>query len=193
MSCITLSKSITPNCEALKRPGGVGKRVFLGSVLDISALTFNTTNTHDLEAIAMKTGKQLVQVVGRPAKSSATTTFEDGENFSLRNQQVNVIAYARTAAERQALEDIIEQDQMFAVVERNDGQFEVYGISLLNYSNWGLKVTGGSYNTGVELNDETGVTLELTGGFKNMPLVFDETETYANNVAALVALLTPAA
>ena len=193
MSCITLSKSITPNCEALKRPGGLAKRIFLGSVLDINALTFDNTNTHDLTSITMKSTKQLIQVVGRPAKSSAATTFEDGENFSLRNQAVNAVVYAKSPAERQALDEIIEQDQVFAVVERNDGQFEVYGISLVNYQNWGLKVTGGSYNTGVELNDETGVTLELTGGFKNMPLVFDATETYANNLAALVALLTPAA
>lgn len=192
MSCISLSKSITPDCAALKRPGGVGRRAWLGSVLDISALTFGQTNTHDLEAIAMKSTKRIVEVIGRPAKSSATTTFEDGENFSLRNQAVNLVLYAKTAAQRQALEEIIEQDQLFVVLERNDAQFEVYGISLINFANWGLKVTGGSYNTGIELNDETGVTLELTGGFKNVPLVFDEEETYANNLAALTALLTPA-
>jgi hypothetical protein len=192
MSCISLSNSITPNCEALKRPGGLAKRVFLGSVLDINSITFDNTNPYDVTALTFKTGKRAIEVIGRPAKSSAATTFEDGENFSLRNQALNVITYIRTPAERKALDEIINQDQVFGIVERNDGKFEVYGINLTNYQNWGLKVTGGSYNTGVELNDETGVTLELTGGFTNVPLTFGDAASNATNLAALIALLTPA-
>jgi len=192
MSCISLSTSITPDCAALKRPGGVNKRVFIGSVLDISSITFGSTNGHDLEGLTMKQGKKMVEVVGRPAKHSAGTNFEDGENFTLRTHTLNLVAYARTAPELKALDDIIEQDQLFAIVERNDSRFEVFGISLINYPSWGMKVVGGSYSTGVELNDANGFTLEVSGGFKNLPLTFDESETYANNLAALTALLTAA-
>lgn len=191
-SCVSLSNSITPDCAALKRPGGANKRVFLGSVTDLSSVTFDNTDSYNATALAFKTGKQAIEVVGKKAKNTGGASFEEGENLTVRNHSVTVITYPKTAAHRKALDEIISQDQVFAVVERLDGEFELFGLSTANYESWGMKVTGGSYEIGIEVNDMNGYTLEFTGEMLNVPIVFGEGKTYAENVTDLVALLTPA-
>lgn len=187
--CVSLSNSITPDCAALKRPGGANKRVFLGSVTDLASVAITG---HNVTAMTFKTGKRAVEVVGKRAKNTAGAEFEEGENLTIRNHTMTVITYPKTAADRGALDAIISQDSVFGIIERLDGQFEVFGISTENFASWGMKVTGGNYAVGIEVNDMNGYTLEFSGQLLNVPLVFGEGETYSDNLTALTALLTPA-
>lgn len=44
MACNELIRGINPNCEATRKPGGLNKRIYVGLLSDLSAVTFGSGN-----------------------------------------------------------------------------------------------------------------------------------------------------
>lgn len=270
MACVpSLLKGVQGSCNALKKVGGLNKRIYLGSVDDIDSVTFGADNANSITAITFKspvtstgsaitmaspgvatvtstadletgqvititanTGASLVggttivgqtftitvingttfslnaavtgaastgftftyatkgltQWIGKRDKNSAGVEIEVGENVNIRTQTVTPIVYYETAEDLSYLDALIDQEQIFAIVETVAGSLETYGINKTSFDSFGLKVTAGSMTSGVVLNDSTGATFTLSGGLTNLQLIYNPATSLAANIAALDAL-----
>lgn len=189
MACETdLLKGIQGSCNAIKKVGGLNKRIYLGLVQYIESVTFGASNANSVTAITFKDGKGLTQWTGKKDKNSATVELEPGENVNIRNQSVIPIIYYETALELSYLDSLVDQEQVFAIVETVAGSLEVFGINKTNFGSFGLKATALSLTSGVLLNDSTAGTLTLSGGMTNLQLQYNPAASLATNIAALDAL-----
>jgi hypothetical protein len=191
MSCVdSLLTGIQAGCTAIKKVGGLGKRIYLGTVDDLATVTFGSGNV--VTAITFKTDKGLVQYSGRVDKNSAGSDIEVGENVNTRNQTLSMSVYyhpgAQGGLDLQALDQLIDQEQVFAIVETRAGQLEVFGINIVNFAAYGLKVTANPGSSGVLINDSTAFVPVLSGGFTNLQLIYNPAASLATNIAALDAL-----
>ncbi len=132
--------------------------------------------------------KGLTQWIGKKDKNSAGVEIEPGENVNIRNQTVTPIIYYETAAELAYLDALIDQEQVFAIVETVAGSLEVFGINKVNFGSFGLKASALTLVSGVLLNDSTAGTLTLTGGLTNLQLQYNPGVALATNIDALDAL-----
>ena len=270
MACTTeLIKGVRGSCNALKKVGGLNKRVYMGLVADLATVTFGANNANSITGItfnspatgtgtaitlanpgvatvastaglttgqtititactgatlvggltivgqsftitvingttfsigaqttgAASTGfsfsyatKGLTQWTGKKDKNSAGVEIEVGENVNIRTQTVTPIVYYETAEELSYLDNLIDQEQVFVIVETVAGSLEVFGINKVNFGSFGLKATALSLVSGVLLNDSTAGTLTLSGGLTNLQLQYNPSVSLATNIAALDAL-----
>lgn len=192
MSCVSLALGVQASCVATKKPGGLDKRVYLGLVSDLASVTFGADNS--FTAFTFKDGKGLVQYISKKDKNSATSALEVGENQNLRNHSVNLVVYWETAAQLKTLDDLLDTEGIFVIVETNYGTLEAFGLNKgSNFDNFGLKATANDGTSGVVLNDPTAFNLVLSGQHTNLQLLFNPAVALDTNIAALDALcLDPA-
>jgi len=202
MSCVTsLTTDIAPGCEGLKRPGGVNKKIYAGSVKDISSIGYDETDGH-ITSIEMKSGKEIIAITGRMRKHSADEVIQaEGEgNVILFQHEVRPVVYHSTQAERNALEELIQLDQSFFLIPTNSKQVLAYGLPKENepIEEYGLQPSEGSDPLGTELNDQVAQTLTFTGQLLSKALITDlgggggAAEGYRANITAIELLLEPA-
>jgi hypothetical protein len=186
--CSNSLTTLDPSCAALKKKGGFDKRIWVGSIADLDSVTYGTDQ--EVTAFTFAAAKGFKTISGKRLKNGAETTLEAGENVNMRTQNLNVVLYAQSAAERASVEVLWDSDDVFAVAESNAGTIEVYGInkgSNSQFDNFGLKASAGTWNDGVALNDDTGIPTTLSGDFDNGPLIYNEGTALATNIAALDA------
>lgn len=159
--------------------------VINATTFSIGATTTGVASTGFTVTVATK---GLVKFIGRIDKNSAGSDIEDGENIKVRNQFVNMSVYYSTGAQLEAIDQLIDQDQVFAIVETRPGALEVFGISKVNYSSYGLKVTANPGTSGVLVNDSTAFAMVLSGGLPNLQLKYNEAVALAINIIAIDAL-----
>lgn len=183
MSCLRLSKSVRPSCTAKKKPGGADKRVFFGLLEDIDSVSFGTDNSV-LTLVMNENG--LIEYDLKKNKNNATMALEVGENANLRNHTVNLVVNWDTAEELAALEDLLDAEGVFAIVEQNGGNLEVYGLNKgANYNNFGLKSSSLEGSTGVVLNDATAFNVALSGQHTNLQLLYKPNQSLTDSIAEL--------
>jgi hypothetical protein len=132
--------------------------------------------------------KGLTAWVGKIDKNSAGSDIEVGENVNTRNHTLNMSVYYETGLHLQSIDQLIDQDQVFAIVETRPGSLEVFGINIINFSGYGMKVTANPGTSGVLINDSTAFAMVLSGGFTNLQLQYNPAVALATNIAALDAL-----
>lgn len=183
-SCLSsLEKGVQASCAAVKKVGGLDKRIYLGAIGDLTGVTFGSDNT--VTAFAFAAGKGFVKMIGKKEKNSAGSDIEVGENINLRNQTVNLSVYYETSEDLATIDEIIDNEAMFTVVETNPGTLEVFGINKVNFDGYGLKVTANPGTSGLLLNDSTAFGMVLSGGFTNLQLIYNPSTPLATNIAAL--------
>jgi hypothetical protein len=188
MSCVNLANSVRPGCNAKKKPGGTDKRIFFGLLEAIASVTFGTYNS--VETLTFLEGMGLIEYDLKKDKNSATMALEVGENANLRNHVVNAVVNWDTEQELAALEDLIDAEGIFAIVEQNGGNLEVYGLNKgANFNNFGLKASALDGSTGVVLNDPTAFNVSLSGQHTNLQLLYKPSQTLTANLAELEALV----
>lgn len=196
--CDNLTIGLDPSCEALKKLGGLAKRVFIGQLSQLSEYTVNET-TLDIEALVMDDSTSpvstLKKFIGRKLKHSTTTPLEVGENINVFNQTVALVLYAKTSLEKSAIEALSNAEDVFAIVEEMGGDLVVYGIDTQGSASssdplGGLNASAGEGGSGVLLNDSTAYTLTLSGQHRIMSRNFNitPTATLAQNIAYLDAI-----
>lgn len=185
MSCLgTVALGVQSGCDALKKVGGLDRRVWLGTVDDLASVVY-TANKNSITAITFKTDKGLVLYTGKVDKNNANTAIEVGENVNVRNQTVNVFLGVDTDQQLATLDALIDTDRLFVISETRSGQLEVYGLNRTNFDSFGLKVTAYVDNTGTLINDSTLTNITLSGGLTNLKMYYAPLATLATNVAAL--------
>ena len=194
-ACTNLVNGLDPACNALKKLGGLNKRVWVGQLSQLDSYTVNGS-TLDIETLVMGSDASgvftLKKFIGRKLKNSATTEVEVGENINVINQSVILQLYHFTSEEKKAIEDLINGEDLFAVVENNAGQVEVYGIDTQGSASsedpiGGLNCSAGTGGTGALLNDTTAFTITLSGQHRVLCRIFNTSAsaTLADNITYL--------
>jgi hypothetical protein len=189
MSCLTLTRNLNPDCAALRQEGGLNLRVWIGSVKDIASITYDSTLDNLVSAMTLAETKKLIRTFGKMYKNNATISLEQGENFTARVQSAILTLYSKSAAEKMAIEDLIDAEQLFCIYETNSGNLEIMGLPRKGKSplNYGLTASAMDGTTGTLLNDPNHKIMTLSGQLPNMELQFLDTDL-ATSIAALDTL-----
>jgi hypothetical protein len=177
-NCFDLLTGVNPNCIALKKPGGISRRVWAGRLDDLDVVVFGGDGVNRVLSLTFKAGKGLVQYIGKRDKNSATMALEVSENRSLRNHSIILVLYYNTPEELGSIEQLIDSEGMFFVVETKAGALEVYGLNKSqNFADFGVKASSLEGGTGVLLTDSSAKTLTLAGLHENMELYYQGADT----------------
>lgn len=187
MPCNELTKGINPNCDATRKAGGLNKRIYIGLLADLTAVTFGTGNV--VTDFTFAANKGFVKFIGKREKHNSVMALEVGENFNLRNHGVNAVAYYNTPEELEALDALIDAEGAFMVVETNAGELEVWGLNKgTNFANFGLKASAIDGGSGTAITDSNIYTLSMNGNHENLQLYFASvpgTSTLSEDIAIL--------
>lgn len=198
MACNNLTLGLDPICEALKKLGGVAKRVWIGQLSWLDAFTVNES-TLDIATLVMalngSTNFKLKKFIGKKLKNSANSPVEVGENINVFNQTVILVLYYKTSLEIAAIEELVNIEDGFVVIETMAGDIEVYGVDTNGTVDsedplGGLNTSAGECGTGIVLNDSTSYTVTLSGQHRIMKRIFNisASATLAQNIAYLDAI-----
>jgi len=178
--------NLDPDCIALQQPGGINKRIYIGSMADVAGFTQNVEG--ELLTIAMKTGKKLYTMSGQKLKNSTGNDLQVNENSKLFGHTVTFLAYVSLQVEKNAIEGLSKVDDLFIIVERNSGKLEAFGlIGDQETASQGLSLTALAGGSGVALGDSTAYTLTFSGAETKLPVY---TRFGATRVAELTYLDT---
>jgi hypothetical protein len=184
--CTTLTKGIQASCAATKKVGGIDKRVYLGNVNDLDGVT---VVANEVTVLTFAATKGLTQWIGRKDKNNSGSELEVGENLNIRNHSVNLIIYYETALQLGYLDDLIDNEGIFAIVETNAGVLEIFGLNKTSWDNFGMKVTANVGSSGTVMQDSTAFACTLSGGHTNLQLIYKGVDgVLETSLAALDAL-----
>jgi hypothetical protein len=184
--CSNSLTALDPSCAALKQKGGFDKRFYVGNIADLDSVTYGTDQ--EVTAFTFAATKGFKKIIGKRLKHGAETSLEAGDNVNMRTQNFNAVLYAQSAAERKAVEELWDAEDIFVVAESNAGTIEVYGINKganSQFDNYGLMASAGTWTSGVALNDDTSIPTTFSGDFDNGALIYNESATLAANIATL--------
>lgn len=180
-----LIKGIQASCLAVKRVGGLDKRIYISTVSSLESVTFGVGNA--ITAFVFKAGRGFVKYIGKPDRNASSSDVEPGPNVNIRNHTLSPVVYYETAADLAALDALIDSEGIFAVVETRAGGLEVFGINKTSFASFGMKVTSNPQSSGVLINDDTAFLPVISGGHTNLQLLYNPSVALATNVAALDA------
>lgn len=169
-SCVELVQGINPSCEALNKVGGVKKRVWIGQLNQISAYSLNASgyiNTISMANDPSGNPYELKKFIGRKSKNSIKSSITAGDNINTFKQEVMLMLYHFTPEDREAIESLVNADDLFVIAETESGQIEVLGIDE------GLNCSAGEGGSGVNLQDNTAFSITLGGEQRKLPYLFD--------------------
>ncbi|WP_026465069.1 hypothetical protein [Adhaeribacter aquaticus] len=191
-SPLTGAIDFAPSCNALKKKGGISKRIYYGSVDDVAAYTVDAT-TKELKTLVMKTGKRLYSATGKKYTNNTTLGNTQNTNGPLFQHQVVFGFYYDTQLEKEGYEALAGTDDIFTIVELNSGKMEAYGLVGANGGKAeGMTVTsaGGS---GTAAADASNLVLTFVGEEDKLPVFCAFGVDLAADIAYLDGLKTPAA
>lgn len=166
-TCNDLISGIDPACDALKKVGGVNKRVWIGLKSNISYTIdsngyVSTVTMGNVGSISAK----LYKFIGKRDKNSFAFPMTAGDNINTFNHTAIMQLYYSTPSELETLNQIANADDMVVFMEGNDEKIYVLGLGK------GLNATAGEGGSGILLNDSTAYTLTLSGEETDTPKIF---------------------
>lgn len=182
--------NIDSNCDAVKRMGGVKSTIYATRLANITGATVDAT-TKNITAVTLGVGAKMLRLEGRKFRNTAGTELAVSDNGPrLRNQSVTFQAFIKTALQRNAVDALLDQEDMVLFVPTNGGQIKVYGYSLPPNESSGLAVTAGSETDGTAIADNTSFGITFTGSEYNIPPIFEVATGYTDSIEYLEALVT---
>lgn len=181
-NCVDLLAGINASCEALNKVGGANKRVWIGQLSQTEGYTLNANG--EIETITMgqdasSNDYTLKKFTGKKNKNNGTYELTAGDNVNTFNTSAILEVFHYTQGEREALENLINADDVFVIFQTDAGQVEVFGIDE------GLNASAGTGGTGVNLQDKTSFTLTLSGEQRKLPYLFNNGGTLATSISYL--------
>ena len=165
---LTILDGLDPSCEAIKKQGGLNKRIWIGNFDEI-VTTDDADGYIDSVVMSGSPTPTLFQFEGRDFKHNYTIEGVIGENLNTLNPTLNLVLYYFTPQERAAIEGLFNAEKLVAFVQGNGGDtkavIEIFG--LLN----GLKASALTGGSGTILNDTTALTVSLLGEETELPKV----------------------
>jgi hypothetical protein len=190
-SCFNLT-NLAATCDAVKKVGGVKHRFWIGQKPDIDTLTFGSNG--EITAMTLLSGKKLGRFEGMQFKNTAQFETTANENRNTFSHSFTGILYYKSATELVSIERLLVGDRYFALIETEAGQIKAYGIDLNPFNAAdkgplrGLNISAGTGSEGVQLADDTGVTITMTGTMFTMPKLYKPATAIATVISELDAL-----
>lgn len=196
--CKNLTRGLNPTCDAIKKFGGLNKEVWIGQLSQLDSYTVDS-NTLDIKSFSMaldgSVSYTLKKFVGQKFKNNKTEEVQVGENVNTVLQSVNLVLYHFSSRDKQAIEQLINAEDVFVFVRNNADQIEAYGIDTESTGSddpiGGLNCSAGTGGTGALLNDTTYFTITLSGEHRIISRIFttDPTKQAKDSLAANIAYL----
>jgi hypothetical protein len=181
--------NIDADCDAVKRMGGVKATQYATRLANIDGVTIDPI-TKNITAITLKAGAKFLRLEGRKFRNTAGTELAVSDNGPrLRNQSVSFRAFVKTAVQRNAVDALLDQEDMVLFSPTNGGKVKVYGYSLPPNESTGLSVTAGSESDGTAIADDTSLGITFSGSEYNLPPIFEVATGYADSIEYLEGLV----
>lgn len=182
--------NILSDCDAVKRMGGVKATIYATRLANITGVTIDAT-TKNITAFTLEVGAKFLSLEGRKFRNTAGTELAVAENGPrLRNQTASFRAFVKTQLQRNAVDALMDQEEMVLFVPTNGGKIKVYGYSLPPNESTGLAVTAGTESDGTAIADDTSLLITFSGSEANLPPIFEVATGYADSIEYLEALVT---
>lgn len=159
-------EGLDPSCEALEKVGGIKKRVWIGNLDEI---VYTQDENGYVDSITMTGGSPiptLFRFTGKKYKHTQKITGVIGTNVNIFTQDMLLVLYYYTPAEREAIEGLYHADDVVIFIETESGQIEISGLDK------GCIASAAAGGIGATLNDDTALTLTMTASETKLPYVF---------------------
>jgi len=168
--CIDILRSISATCASINQIGGVDKRAWVTQLNQIESYTFDS-NGYLNSLVTKEIGTtnyryELAQIVGKKNTHSGNYEGVVGENVSLVKQNAILKIYTDSPSDRDKVVELFDAQELVVFFENSNGKIEVFG---LDKGLEGSALVGG---TGTEMQDDTSVTITLTGDQEKLPYFF---------------------
>ena len=168
--CIDILRSISATCASINQIGGVDKRAWVTQLNQIESYTFDS-NGYVNSLITRENGTsnyryELAQIIGKKNTHSGNYEGVVGENVSLVKQNAILKIYTDSPSDRDKVVELFDAQELVVFFENSNGKIEVFG---LDKGLEGSALVGG---TGTEMQDDTAVTITLTGDQNKLPYFF---------------------
>jgi len=195
MACNTITVGIAPACAATNKKGGLNKRVYLFDKANLASYTIDGTSKK-LTGITMESSTYLYKFISKDnMRNSYRVELVPGETVNTWNHILDLVLYADTQLEYNAINALCDANEILAIVQRNSGEFVCLGLDTeignTAEPEGGLRATAGSTSSGIQLNDDTSIRVSLSGNIGVMPTVCYFAATQTLEIAYLDALLAP--
>lgn len=183
-ACSTDLSELLAGCDAVRKRGGVKKRVWIGRLADITYTTDGDGYVDDVTLAVASPPNLLYKYIGRKFKHNGTLEGVIGENFNSITHNVNLLLYYYSPEEKAAIEKLFNAEDVVAFVELEAGQIEIWGLDT------GLNASALSGGTGTAFQDSTALTVTLSGAQDTLPKEFryNSSATLQDSIDALDAL-----
>jgi len=162
-ACSTTLSELLAGCDAVRKRGGVKKRVWIGRLADITYTTDVDGYVDSLTLATVSPPNKIYKYVGRKFKHNGTLEGVVGENFNSITHNVNLLLYYFSPEEKEAIENLWNAEDVVVFVELEAGQIEVWGLDT------GLNGSALSGGTGTAFQDSTALTVTLSGAQDTLP------------------------
>lgn len=193
MPCNTITLGINPGCAATNKKGGLNKRVYLFDKANLASYTIDGTSKK-LTGITMESSTYLYKFISKDNMRHAyRAELVPGETVNTWNHILDLVLYADTQLEYNAINALCDANEILAIVQRNSGEFVCLGLDTeignTAEPEGGLRATAGSTSSGIQLNDDTSIRVSLSGNIGVMPIVCYFAATQTLEIAYLDALV----
>lgn len=185
-NCASDLQELDPSCAALKKKGGLKKRVWIGSYDSVVSVLNDSTGYIDgVSMVSASPVNKLFKYIGKKLKHNGAFEGQVGENTNVINQNLNLVLYAYTPAEREAIEKLFNSEEVVAFVETEAGQIELWGYET------GLTASALTGGSGTALNDSTAITITLSGQQDTLPkvVVIDDASSATSDLQSTITAL----
>lgn len=185
-NCASDLQELDPSCEALKKKGGLKKRVWIGSFDLVQTILNPATGYIDSVSVGgVSPQDRLFKYIGKKLKHNGALEGQVGENTNVINQNLNLVLYAYSPTERAAIEKLFNSEEVVVFVETEAGQIELWGYET------GLTASALTGATGTALNDATAITITLSGQQDTLPkvVVIDDASASTSDLDSTITAL----
>jgi hypothetical protein len=178
MANCRVTNGITPDCDDLRRVGGVNKRFYLGNTADLTYTEDGSGYVNSISFGSIYGG--LYEFEGKKKSHSGgyTLVTQAGGNTFFQHDAICKLI-STTPDDDETIEELSVAD-VFIIMETNNNEFVVYGIDN------GLAMSAATQNTGQESASDITDTLTFMGEERRKPRRFLVTD-YAGTLAYLEA------
>lgn len=175
--------NLDPSCGALKKKGGVNKKVWVAKH-DVATLTTNVSGEVDTITLAVASPANVLNTfIGKQLKHNGAVAGEVSDaDIATVKQDLNLVLFAEEQTERASIDALFQSDYLLVFIETEAGKIECWGYDT------GLKPSALAGGTGTALGDSTAFTITLTGSQDGVPKICKFGANLAADIAYLNAL-----
>lgn len=157
MPCGIISGLACATCEDLQVVGGIkAKNIYVGSLSDLTDSGFTTDSEGVVSNIGLQPYNYLYKFCAKTKSAGATQELVTGDNnLKSFNQTITGKFQQQSQDAKNVWDNLKLLDDLFVVIEKTDGTFELYGKTA------GLEITALTKATGVLIGDDNSFNVTL--------------------------------